>query len=97
MFAAATEFFHDMNPYSQTSHQLSGMNQEQPEIDIAMDIAGQAEPRGKTRDRLLAAGFKLLRRKHFKELSVADIARPRAARSVPSTCVSPTRTSISWR
>ena len=30
---------------------------------------------GKTRDRLLAAGFKLLRRKHFEELSVADIAR----------------------
>jgi len=29
----------------------------------------------KTRDRLLAAGFKLLRRKHFDELSVADIAR----------------------
>jgi AcrR family transcriptional regulator len=29
----------------------------------------------KTRDRLLAAGFKLLRRKHFEELSVADIAR----------------------
>ncbi len=28
-----------------------------------------------TRDRLLAAGFKLLRRKHFDELSVADIAR----------------------
>jgi AcrR family transcriptional regulator len=27
-----------------------------------------------TRDRLLAAGFKLLRRKHFDELSVADIA-----------------------
>jgi len=29
----------------------------------------------KTRDQLLAAGFKLLRRKHFDELSVADIAR----------------------
>jgi len=29
----------------------------------------------KTRDKLLAAGFKLLRRKHFDELSVADIAR----------------------
>jgi AcrR family transcriptional regulator len=29
----------------------------------------------KTRDRLLAAGFKLLRRKHFDQLSVADIAR----------------------
>jgi AcrR family transcriptional regulator len=29
----------------------------------------------KTRDRLLAAGFKLLRRKHFDELAVADIAR----------------------
>ncbi len=29
----------------------------------------------KTRDRLLAAGFKLLRRRHFDELSVADIAR----------------------
>jgi AcrR family transcriptional regulator len=29
----------------------------------------------KTRDRLLAAGFKLLRRKHFDELSVADIAQ----------------------
>jgi AcrR family transcriptional regulator len=29
----------------------------------------------KTRDRLLAAGFRLLRRKHFDELSVADIAR----------------------
>lgn len=28
-----------------------------------------------TRDKLLAAGFKLLRRKHFDELSVADIAR----------------------
>jgi AcrR family transcriptional regulator len=29
----------------------------------------------RTRDRLLAAGFKLLRRKNFDELSVADIAR----------------------
>src|SRR5262249_39969347 len=29
----------------------------------------------KTRDRLLAAGFRLLRRKHFDDLSVADIAR----------------------
>jgi len=29
----------------------------------------------RTRDRLLAAGFKLLRRKHFDELSVADVAR----------------------
>ena len=29
----------------------------------------------KTRDRLLAAGFKLLRRKDFDQLSVADIAR----------------------
>jgi len=28
----------------------------------------------RTRDRLLAAGFKLLRRKHFDELSVADVA-----------------------
>jgi AcrR family transcriptional regulator len=30
---------------------------------------------GETRDRLLTAGFKLLRRKRFEELSVADIAR----------------------
>ena len=30
---------------------------------------------GETRDRLLTAGFKLLRRKRFDELSVADIAR----------------------
>ena len=29
----------------------------------------------KTRDKLLAAGFKLLRRKHFDDLSVADIAK----------------------
>ena len=29
----------------------------------------------KTRDKLLAAGFKLLRRKHFDDLSVADLAK----------------------
>ena len=34
----------------------------------------------KTRDRLLAAGFKLLRRKDFDQLSVADIARAAKSR-----------------
>ena len=76
MIAAATGFFfHDMNPYSQTSHQLSGMSQEQPEITLRWTLPVKQSRAGKTRDRLLAAGFKLLRRKHFEELSVADIAR----------------------
>ena len=47
----------------------------QPETSLRWTLPVKQSRAGKTRDRLLAAGFKLLRRKHFEELSVADIAR----------------------
>jgi AcrR family transcriptional regulator len=47
----------------------------QPETTLRWTLPVKQSRAGKTRDRLLAAGFKLLRRKHFEELSVADIAR----------------------
>jgi AcrR family transcriptional regulator len=51
------------------------MSQEHPEIPLRWTLPVKQSRAGKTRDRLLAAGFRLLRRKHFEELSVADIAR----------------------
>ena len=51
------------------------MNPERPENTLRWTLPVKQNRAGKTRDRLLAAGFKLLRRKHFEELSVADIAR----------------------
>src|SRR5215831_1131604 len=51
------------------------MNQEQPENTLRWTLPVKQRRAEKTRDRLLAAGFRLLRRKHFEELSVADIAR----------------------
>ena len=51
------------------------MSQEHPATPLRWTLPVKQSRAGKTRDRLLAAGFKLLRRKHFEELSVADIAR----------------------
>jgi AcrR family transcriptional regulator len=51
------------------------MNPESPDPAPRWSLPVKQDRAQKTRDRLLAAGFKLLRRKHFDELSVADIAR----------------------
>src|SRR5690348_6009918 len=51
------------------------MSQETPEAGPRFSLPVKQTRARKTRDKLLAAGFKLLRRKHFDELSVADIAR----------------------
>ena len=51
------------------------MSQETSEPTPRFSLPVKQTRARKTRDRLLAAGFKLLRRKHFDELSVADIAR----------------------
>jgi AcrR family transcriptional regulator len=65
-----------MNQYSQKPPPvIRGMSQEQPETTLRWTLPVKQTRAGRTRDRLLAAGFKLLRRKHFEELSVADIAR----------------------
>jgi len=51
------------------------MSQEHSATTLRWTLPVKQSRAGKTRDRLLAAGFRLLRRKHFEELSVADIAR----------------------
>ena len=51
------------------------MSQEKPDSAPRFSLPVKQTRARETRDRLLAAGFKLLRRKHFDELSVADIAR----------------------
>lgn len=51
------------------------MSQESPEKPSRWSLPAKQDRARETRDRLLAAGFKLLKRKHFDELSVADIAR----------------------
>jgi AcrR family transcriptional regulator len=51
------------------------MSSETPDPAPRWSLPVKQDRAQKTRDRLLAAGFKLLRRKHFDELSVADIAR----------------------
>src|SRR4051812_37237288 len=51
------------------------MNNQQPENTLRWTLPVKQRRAEKTRDRLLAAGFRLLRRKHFEELSVADIAK----------------------
>ena len=51
------------------------MSQERPDPKPRFSLPVKQDRARETRDRLLAAGFKLLRRKHFDELSVADIAR----------------------
>ena len=51
------------------------MSQERPDPNPRFSLPVKQTRARETRDRLLAAGFKLLRRKHFDELSVADIAR----------------------
>lgn len=51
------------------------MSQERPEREPRFSLPVKQTRARETRDRLLTAGFKLLRRKHFDELSVADIAR----------------------
>jgi AcrR family transcriptional regulator len=51
------------------------MSQEVPEKTVRGSHPVKQSRARETRDRLLAAGFKLLRRKQFDELSVADIAR----------------------
>jgi len=51
------------------------MSQEPSEPTPRFSLPVKQTRARKTRDRLLAAGFKLLRRKHFDELSVAEIAR----------------------
>ena len=51
------------------------MSQESADSPPRWSLPAKQSRARKTRDRLLAAGFKLLRRKHFDELSVADIAR----------------------
>lgn len=51
------------------------MSQESPDPHRRWSLPVKQSRARQTRDRLLAAGFKLLHRKHFDELSVADIAR----------------------
>jgi AcrR family transcriptional regulator len=51
------------------------MSQESPEKSSRWSLPAKQDRARETRDRLLAAGFKLLKKKHFDELSVADIAR----------------------
>lgn len=51
------------------------MNHEPPDSAPRFSLPVKQSRSQKTRDRLLAAGFKLLRRKDFDQLSVADIAR----------------------
>ena len=51
------------------------MSQETSERGPRFSLPVKQTRARKTRDKLLSAGFKLLRRKHFDELSVADIAR----------------------
>lgn len=51
------------------------MSQERSDSKPRFSLPVKQDRARETRDRLLAAGFKLLRRKHFDELSVADIAR----------------------
>jgi len=51
------------------------MSQERPDAAPRFSLPVKQTRARETRDRLLVAGFKLLRRKHFDELSVADIAR----------------------
>jgi AcrR family transcriptional regulator len=51
------------------------MAHEQPGSAPRFSLPVKQSRSQKTRDRLLAAGFKLLRRKDFDQLSVADIAR----------------------
>jgi AcrR family transcriptional regulator len=51
------------------------MSQENPDPGPRWSLPVKQSRARKTRDKLLSAGFKLLRRKHFDELSVADIAR----------------------
>jgi AcrR family transcriptional regulator len=51
------------------------MAHEQPGSAPRFSLPVKQNRSQKTRDRLLAAGFKLLRRKDFDQLSVADIAR----------------------
>jgi AcrR family transcriptional regulator len=51
------------------------MGQEPPHPGPRFSLPVKQNRSQKTRDRLLAAGFKLLRRKDFDQLSVADIAR----------------------
>ena len=51
------------------------MSQESSEAPVRGSHPVKQSRARQTRDRLLAAGFRLLRRKQFDELSVADIAR----------------------
>jgi len=51
------------------------MTPESPDTSPRWSLPVKQTRAQKTRDRLLAAGFKLLRKKNFDELSVADIAR----------------------
>ncbi|HEU4591732.1 MAG TPA: helix-turn-helix domain-containing protein [Steroidobacteraceae bacterium] len=51
------------------------MRHESPDMASRFSLPVKQSRSQKTRDRLLAAGFKLLRRKDFDQLSVADIAR----------------------
>jgi AcrR family transcriptional regulator len=51
------------------------MNPDTPEPAPRWSLPVKQSRAQKTRDRLLAAGFKLLRKKNFDELSVADIAK----------------------
>jgi AcrR family transcriptional regulator len=51
------------------------MSQESPEKSSRWSLPAKQDRAKETRDRLLAAGFKLLKKKHFDELSVADIAK----------------------
>jgi AcrR family transcriptional regulator len=51
------------------------VSQEKPEALKRHSLPVKQTRAAETRDRLLSAGFKLLRRKRFDELAVADIAR----------------------
>jgi AcrR family transcriptional regulator len=51
------------------------MTQQSPDQAPRWSLPVKQDRSQKTRDRLLAAGFKLLRKRNFDELSVADIAK----------------------
>src|SRR5690348_15288732 len=64
-----------MGSRESSEQEITTMVQVQPGTAPRFSLPVKQSRSQKTRDRLLAAGFKLLRRKHFDELSVADIAR----------------------
>src|SRR5690349_490914 len=64
-----------MGSRESSEQEITTMVQVQPGTAPRFSLPVKQSRSQKTRDRLLAAGFKLLRRKDFDQLSVADIAR----------------------